>query len=324
MTRAPRDPLTWLYPPIEPFDSGHLDVGDGHRVWFERCGDPHGKPVVFLHGGPGAGLSPEHRRFFDPARYHIVLFDQRGAGKSTPHASLDHNTTWDLVADVERLRAHVGIDRWMVFGGSWGSTLALAYAEAHPERVSELVLRGVFLGRPWEVAWAYRADGVGRVFPDAWERFVAPVPVGERGDLVGAYRRLLASDDEATRVGAARAWSVWETELSHIVASPEDIAEAEVDDDAVSVSKIEIHYFDHGCFLRGEDQLLDDVGRIRHIPAVIVQGRHDLVCPMQSAWELARAWPEADLQIIGDAGHSAFEPAITRALVAATDRFAGR
>lgn len=321
MQRAPRDPVTWLYPEISPYDEGHLDVGDGHRVWYEQCGRPDGKPVVFLHGGPGGGLSPAHRRFFDPSRYRVVLFDQRGAGRSTPHASLEHNTTWDLVADIERLRVHLGLERWQVFGGSWGSTLALAYAQAFPERVTELVLRGIFLGRPQEIAWTFREDTVAMVFPDAWERFVAPVPIDERQDLVGAYHRLVTSEDEAVRLGAARAWSVWETVLSHIVASPDDIAEAEKDADALAVSRIEIHYFIHGCFLRTPDQLLSDVPKIRHIPAIIVHGRHDLVCPMQSAWDLARAWPEADLQIIGDAGHSAFEPPISRALVAATDRF---
>jgi len=317
-----RDPQTWLYPPIEPFATEMLDVGDGHQLYLEQAGNPRGKPVVFLHGGPGGGLSPNHRRFFDPRRYRIVLFDQRGSGKSTPHASLEHNTTGDLVADIERIREHLGLERWQVFGGSWGSTLALAYAEAHPGRVTELVLRGIFLGRKSEIDWLYQGGTVDQLFPDGWQRFIAPVPEAERGDLLGAYERLLNDTDEAVRLRAARAWSVWETLLSHIVASPEDLAEAEQDADAIAVSKIEIHYFRHGCFFRTPNQLLEDVGRLRAIPAVIVQGRYDLVCPLQSAWDLANAWPEADLHIVGDAGHSAFEAGISRALVAATDRFA--
>jgi len=322
--RTLRDPLSWLYPNVEPFDSGHLAVTSGHRLYYEQAGRPDGKPVVFLHGGPGGGISPQHRRFFDPTRYRAVLFEQRGTGKSTPHACLVDNTTWDLVADIERLREHLGIDTWQVFGGSWGSTLALAYAQTHPERVSELVLRGIFLGRPVEIDWLYNAHTVGAIFPDGWARFIAPVPEADRGDILKGYVKLLASDDAAVRLRAARAWSVWETLLSHIVASAEDLADAEKDDDAIAVTAIEIHYFLHGCFLRTPNQLLEDVHRIRHIPSIIVQGRYDLVCPMTSAWDLAQAWPEAELMVIGDAGHSAFEVPITRALVAATDRFSGR
>ncbi|MFO0750236.1 MAG: prolyl aminopeptidase [Myxococcota bacterium] len=320
--RALHDPLTWLYPPLEPFESGHLEVGDGHRIYYEQSGAPGGKPAIFLHGGPGGGISPQHRRFFHPDRYRAVLFDQRGSGKSTPHASLEHNTTWDLVADIERLREHLGIEKWLVFGGSWGSTLALAYAEAHPDRVSELVLRGIFLGRPFEIDWLYQGATVGAVFPDGWARFIEPVPEAERGDLLRGYAKLLASPDAEVRLRAARAWSVWETLLSHVVASPEDLAEAEQADDAIAITAIEIHYFLNQCFFRAPTQLLDDVHKIRHIPGVIVHGRYDLVCPLQSAWDLAAAWPEVDLQIIGDAGHSAFEHGISRALVAATDRFA--
>jgi proline iminopeptidase len=322
--RPLRDPLSWLYPPVEAFDSGHLEVTSGHRLYFEQSGNPDGKPAIFLHGGPGGGISPRHRSFFDPNAYRAVLFDQRGAGKSLPHASLVDNTTADLVADIERLREHLGIERWLVFGGSWGSTLALAYSQAHPERVTELVLRGIFLGRQAEIDWLYQGGSVGAIFPDGWARFIEPVPEAERGDILGAYQRLLSSSDAETRLRAARAWSVWETLLSHIVTTADELAEAEEDDEALAVSQIEIHYFVHGCFLRSPTQLLDDVPKIRHIPTVIVQGRYDLVCPLQSAWDLAAVWPEADLQIIGDAGHSAFETPIARALVAATDRFAGR
>jgi len=323
MTRALKDSMTWMYPLIDPFDAGHLQVSPVHRIYYEQVGDAHGKPAIFLHGGPGGGISPQHRRFFHPS-YRTVLFDQRGSGKSTPHACLDDNTTWDLVADIERLREHLGIDKWLVFGGSWGSTLALAYAQAHPERVTELVLRGIFLGRQPEVDWLYDATRVGALFPDGFERFVAPLPEADRHDVLQGYAKLLASPDAAVRLRAARAWSVWETLLSHVHTSAAELAEAEAEADAVAITQIEVHYFVNRCFLRSETQLLDDVSRIRHIPAVIVHGRYDIVCPMQSAWDLAAAWPEADLQIVGDAGHSAFEPGISRALVAATDRFAKR
>ena len=319
-----RDPLTWLYPPLEAYDQGRLSVPGGHALFYEQAGNPQGKPVVFLHGGPGASSGAIHRRFFDPERYRVVLFDQRGAGKSTPQASIEANTTWDLVADIERLRVHLGIDRWQVFGGSWGSTLALAYAESHPQSVTELILRGIFLGRPAEIAWVYQAGTVGALYPDGWAHFVAPIPEAERGDLVAAYHRLLTTGTPEARLAAARAWNVWETRLSHLVASTDVIAEAASDKDALSTALLEIHYFRNDCFLRTPTQLLDDVHRIRHIPCIIVQGRYDLVCPLQSAWNLAEAWPEADLQIIGDAGHSAFELGNTRALVAATDRFAHR
>jgi proline iminopeptidase len=322
--RPLRDPITWLHPPVEPFDTGRLQVSPLHTIYYEQVGRVDGKPAIFLHGGPGGGISPAHRRFFAPDRYRAVLFDQRGSGKSTPHASLDENTTWDLVADIERLREHLGIERWLVFGGSWGSTLALAYAQAYPERVTELVLRGIFLGRPVEIDWLYQGGTVAALFPDGWERFVAPVPVAERGDMLRAYKRLLTSGDPAVRLDAARAWSVWETLLSHIVASPEDLAEAELADDAIAITEIEIHYFLNSCFLRSPTQLLEDIDLIRHIPTVIVQGRYDLVCPPMSAFELAKAFPEADFQVIGDAGHSAFEAPISRALVAATDRFGER
>jgi proline iminopeptidase len=265
------------------------------------------------------------RRFFDPARYRIVLFDQRGCGKSRPYASLVDNTTWDLVADIERLREHLGIDRWQVFGGSWGSTLALAYAQSHPDRVTELVLRGIFLVRPWEFRWFYETpDGTGALYPDLYEEFVKPIPLAERGDLMQAYYRRLTSDNAEVRREAARAWSVWEGATSFLRLNPDYIAKFAEDEVADAFARIECHYFVNGGFLRTPSQLLDDVPKIRHLPCTIVQGRYDVVCPMKSAWDLHRAWPEADLRIIADAGHSAFEPGILSELVAATDRYATR
>jgi proline iminopeptidase len=320
MAPAPR---RTLYPEIEPYNAGYLQVSELHRLYFEESGNPHGKPVVFLHGGPGGGTVPEQRRFFDPERYRIVLFDQRGCGRSTPHAELRENTTWELVGDIERLRAHLGIERWQVFGGSWGSTLALAYAQTHPRRVSELVLRGIFLLRPSEVKWFYQ-DGASALFPDAWERFIAPIPPDERGDLMKAYHRRLTSDDPAVRRAAARAWSVWEASTSYLQVNSEQIERAADDEFSLAFARIECHYFVHKGFLERDNQLLENVSRIRHIPAVIVQGRYDVVCPVQSAWDLHRAWPESDLRLVDDAGHSAFEPGILAELLAATDRFAAR
>jgi proline iminopeptidase len=310
-----------FYPPIEPHRSGHLAVGDGHEVYWEECGNPRGRPVVFLHGGPGAGCDERARRFFDPARYRIFLFDQRGCGRSRPHASLEHNTTWDLVADIERLRELAGVERWQVFGGSWGSTLALAYAETHPARVSELVLRGIFLLRKAELDWFYQ-QGASFLYPDRWEQYVAPIPAAERGDLMRAFHRRLTGPDPAAAAAAARAWAVWEGATSYLLTDDDNVRKWGEDEFALAVARIECHYFVNGGFMRSESQLLDDIGRIRHIPAVIVQGRHDVVCPMYTAWDLHRAWPEAEFQVIGDAGHSAFEPGITDALIRATDRFA--
>jgi len=312
-----------LYPEIEPHDVGRLQVSGLHSIHYEVSGNPEGKPVVFLHGGPGGGTDPKQRRFFDPSAYRIVLFDQRGCGRSTPHAELRENTTWDLVGDIEKLRAHLGIERWQVFGGSWGSTLALAYAQTHPRRVSELVLRGIFLLRRAELLWFYQ-EGASALFPDAWEAFLAPIPAAERGDLMKAYHRRLTGDDPAVRLEAARAWSVWEASTSFLLQRPDFIANAAGDDFALAFARIEAHYFVHRGFLEREQQLLENVGRLRHIPSVIVQGRYDVVCPMASAWQLHRAWPEAELVIVPDAGHSAFEPGILEALIAATDRFALR
>jgi len=314
-----------LYPPIRPYRKGRLRVSPVHELYFEESGNPRGKPVVFLHGGPGGGTSPSMRRFFNPRRYRIVLFDQRGCGKSTPHASLVANTTWDLVEDIERLREHLGIRRWQVFGGSWGSTLALAYSQRHPRRVTELVLRGIFLLRRSELEWFYQDElGAASMFPDLWEKYIAPIPKRERGNMMRAYYRRLTSKNRATRARAAYTWSVWEAATSYLRASASDIARYDDSDTAAAFARIECHYFVNRGFLSREDQLLRDVRKIRHIPAVIVQGRYDVVCPARSAWALHRAWPQADLRITPDAGHSAFEPGNVRELVAATDRFSRR
>jgi len=310
-----------LYPEIEPHHTGRLRVSDVHELYFEESGNPTGKPVVFLHGGPGGGSDAKQRRFFDPAHYRIVLFDQRGCGKSTPHASLEDNTTWHLVADIERLREHLAIERWQVFGGSWGSTLALAYAEKHPDRVTELVLRGIFLLRKWEIDWFYQEVGAGAFFPEAFEPYLAAIPEAERGDLVRAYHRRLTSDDPAVRQAAAKAWSVWEGSTSFLLQNHDYIARCAGDKFADAFARIECHYFVNGGFFEHDGQLLTDVGRIRHIPTVIVQGRYDVVCPAKSAWDLARVFPEANLRIVPDAGHSAFEPGMIHELITATDGF---
>jgi proline iminopeptidase len=312
--------LRQLYPDVETFDSGLLKVSDLHTLYYEQSGNPHGKPVVFLHGGPGGGTNPKCRRFFDPAVYRIVLFDQRGCGQSTPHAELTDNTTWDLVADIERVREHLGIDRWQVFGGSWGSTLALAYAETHPDKVTELVLRGIFMLRRWELEWFYQ-KGCDALYPDAWETYLAAIPQAEHGDLISAYHRRLTHSDQAVRLAAARAWSVWEGATSYLYQDTSHIASSAEDEFALAFARIECHYFVNAGFFEVDGQLLRDVGRIRHIPTVIVQGRYDVVCPVRSAWDLHRAFPEADLRIVQDAGHSGFEPGIASELVAATDRF---
>lgn len=316
-----------LYPAIEPYETGELLVGDGQRVYWEQSGNPDGKPVVFLHGGPGAGTSPWHRRFFDPERYRIVLFDQRGCGRSTPHASdpaadLRHNTTWHLVADIELLRRNLGIERWQVFGGSWGSALALAYAQSHPDAVSEIVLRGVFTLRRHELEWFYEG-GASAIFPDRWEAFIEPIPMVERSRMIEAYHRRLTDPDPAVHGPAGVAWTTWEA--STLTLHPDDdlVASMAEPTAAVAFARIENHYFMHGGWLR-EGQLIEDAGAVRHIPAVIVQGRYDVCTPMMTAWDLHRAWPEAELVVVPDASHSASEPGIASALRAATDRFATR
>ncbi|MEM7278706.1 MAG: prolyl aminopeptidase [Pseudomonadota bacterium] len=311
-----------LYPPVEPFMSDWLDVGDGHSLYYEQSGNPEGKPVVVLHGGPGGGSDAAMRGFFDPERYRIVIFDQRGAGKSRPHASLHENTTWDLVADIERLRETLGIDQWQVFGGSWGSTLSLAYAQSHPERVTELVLRGIFMLRDFELRWFYEDGGASRIFPDSWQTYLEQIPVPERSNMQAAYYKRLTSEDEEVRMAAARAWSVWEGSTSCLIPNDDVVDRFAGAELALAMARIECHYFINNGFME-PDQLLTNIDRIRHIPAVIVQGRYDVVCPMQSAFELHQAWPEAQFDVVADAGHSAFESGNTDALVRATDRFSG-
>jgi len=312
-----------LYPDIEPYRTDRLAVDDLHTLHIEECGNPHGLPVLFLHGGPGAGVSTYHRRFFDPARYRIVLFDQRGAGKSTPHAELRDNTTQHLVADIEKIRVHCGIERWVVFGGSWGSTLALAYAQAHPERVLGLVLRGIFLGRPGELRWFNELDGGARwIFPERWRRYLDYIPEAEHGELVEAYWRRLDDPDPDVRLAAALAWGWWEGGSTTLVHDPQESGNFEEPAIAISVARAEAHYFRHRVFLE-PDQLLRGVDRIRHIPATIVHGRYDIICPVKSAIDLAAAWPQASLHIVL-AGHSAADPAIVDVLVGATDALADR
>jgi proline iminopeptidase len=311
-----------LYPEVLPYRAEHFAVDDTHALYVEEVGTSDGIPALFLHGGPGAGCEPYHRRFFDPRRYRVVLFDQRGAGRSTPHASLQDNTTWDLVEDIERLRRHLGIERWLVFGGSWGSTLALAYAETHPERVSALVLRGIFLCRPQEIAWFYQS-GASRLYPDYWQDFVEPVEQARRGDLLHAYHELLTGDDELRRLAAAKAWSVWEGRTATLLPDASVEAHFAQPKVALSMARIECHYFVNDAFLR-PDQLLADAARLAGIPGVIVHGRYDVICPLENAWALHAAWPDSELAIIPDAGHSAAEPGTRRRLVEATDAFAER
>ncbi len=315
--------LRGFYPEIEPYRTGMLRVSDLHEIYFEESGNPDGKPAVFVHGGPGGGTQPKQRRFFDPAAYRIVLFDQRGCGKSTPHACLTDNTTWELVADMERLREHLEIERWLVFGGSWGSTLALAYAQANADRVTELVLRGIFLLRKREIRWFYQ-QGADAIFPDAWEDYIAPIPTDEHGDLLRAYYTRLTSDDPTVRLAAAKAWSLWEARTSTLHPDAEIIAHFRDAEFALAFARIECHYFVNGAFFDHDGQLLTNVGRIRHLPTVIVQGRYDVVCPADSAWALHRAFPEADLRIVPDAGHAATEPGNLHELIEATDRFRQR
>ena len=310
-----------LYPEIQPYDTGTLPVDERHTLYYEQCGNPEGKPVVLLHGGPGGGCSDKMRRFHDPEKYRIVLFDQRGSGRSTPHADLVDNTTWHLVEDIETLRVKLGIDRWQVFGGSWGSTLALAYAETHPKRVTELVLRGIFMLRRWELEWFYQ-EGASRLFPEAWEHYIKAIPVTERHDLISAFHRRLTSEDDKTRLAAAKAWSVWEgaTSFLHI---DEDFANSHEDPQfALAFARIENHYFVNSGFFEVDDQLLRDAGNLADIPGVIVHGRYDVVCPVQNATDLHKAWPKSELVITPASGHSAFEAETVDALVRATDAFA--
>ncbi len=316
-----RLPRTRLFPAIEPYRTGRLRVSALHTLYFEECGNPRGQPLVFLHGGPGGGCDAGHRRYFDPRKWRIVLFDQRGCGRSRPHAELRGNTTWDLVADIERLREHLGIEDWVVFGGSWGSTLALAYAETHPQHCRALVLRGIFMLRRQELTWFYQ-HGASEIFPDAWESYLAPIPPRDRGDLMAAYYKRLTSSDRRVRRTAARAWSVWEASTSKLLVDAELVDKFGGTRYADAFARIEAHYFVNGGFFQHDDQLLRNIRRIRHIPGVIVQGRYDMVCPMRSAWDLHRAWPEAKFIVVPDAGHAVSEAGIRSALVAETDALA--
>ncbi|MEE4210071.1 MAG: prolyl aminopeptidase [Parvularcula sp.] len=310
-----------FYPPIEPFHRARLRVTPLHDIYYEVSGNPDGKPVIVCHGGPGGGSSPSMRRYFDPERYKIVLFDQRGCGRSTPHAELRDNTTWDLVADMERLRQELGIDRWQVFGGSWGSTLALAYALTHKQRVTELVLRGIFTLRREELLWFYQ-EGANWIYPEGWEEFIAPIPADERGDFLSAYRKRLQGNDTEAQLEAAKAWSVWEGSTVSLFPSRERMESFAGDRFALAFARIENHYFCEGGFFEKDDWIISEAGRLEGVPGTIVQGRYDVVTPMKTAWELHKAWPGSQLRIIDDAGHAASEPGIVKALIAATDRYA--
>ena len=316
--------LRTLYPPIEPFESGMLDVGDGHQLYWERCGTRGAKPAIFLHGGPGGGSNEKHRRQFDPARYDVLLFDQRGCGRSTPHASLHANTTRDLVADIEQLRELAGHDKWLVFGGSWGSTLSLAYAQTHPERVTELVLRGVFLFQQYELDWMYKEGGASQLYPDKWDEFVSVIPEAERGgDLIEAFAKRLTGSDAAEQLSAAKAWSKWEADIVTLLPHPEVVEEFTGPDKAIAIARIENHYMANNGWLE-EGQLLQGAGKLKGIPGVIVQGRHDCCTPPIAAWQLKKAWPEVELNIVPDGGHLYNEPGVLDGLIRATDKFADR
>lgn len=308
-----------LYSPIEPYNNGYLQVSDLHQIYYEEVGVPTGRPVVFLHGGPGGGIDPIYRRYFHPERWRVILFDQRGCGRSLPPAELSENTTWDLVSDIEKLRSHLGVSQWAVFGGSWGSTLALAYSQTHPEACTALVLRGIFMLRQRELHWFYQ-EGASAIFPDAWEDYLKPIPVDERDNLIVAYYKRLTSPDVRIRQEAARAWSVWEASTSKLLVDTQLKAKFAENQFADAFARIECHYFINRGFLDSEDQLLHNVDRIRHLPAVIVQGRYDVVCPMITAWELHNEWPEAQFIVVPDAGHSMTEPGIRSALLDATDQ----
>ena len=313
-----------LYPPIEPYRKGMLDTGDGHQIYWELCGNPQGKPAVFLHGGPGSGCTPAHRQLFDPGRYQILLFDQRGCGRSRPHASLDNNTTWHLTADMERLRTEIaGAEKWLVFGGSWGSTLALAYAQQHPGRVSELVVRGIFGLRRAELRWFYQ-EGASWLFPDYWEDYLAPIPAEERGDLIAAYRKRLTGNDPVEQLRAAKAWSLWEGRTITLLPSAKHQQSHADDQNALAFARIENHYFVHDGFMECDGQLLRDAHKLHGIPGTIIQGRYDACTPARTAWELHKAWPQAAFHLVPDAGHAFDEPGILARLIEATDTYASR
>ena len=308
-----------LYPPREAYLEGKLKVSDLHTIHFEESGNPQAKPIVVLHGGPGGGCPSYYRQYFNPEKWRVIMFDQRGCGKSTPHAELRENTTWDLVGDIEKLREHLGIDNWVVFGGSWGSTLSLAYSQTHPERCTGLILRGIFMLRQKELHWFYQ-EGASNIFPDAWEEYLKPIPQGERDDLLNAYYKRLTSEDKKIRLEAAKSWSIWEASTSKLFLDKSLMNSFGESAFADAFARIECHYFVNKGFFETEDQLLTNVDKIRHIPAVIVQGRYDVVCPMVSAWELHKEWKEAEFIVVPDAGHSMTEPGIQTALLDATDK----
>ncbi|KAJ3019589.1 UNVERIFIED_CONTAM: hypothetical protein HDU68_010601 [Siphonaria sp. JEL0065] len=311
---------TALYPPIEAYNKGFLNVSDIHSIYYEESGNPKGLPVVYLHGGPGGGISPSDRQYFDPKFYRIIAFDQRGAGQSTPPAELEGNDTWSLVEDIEKIRTTLGVDQWVVFGGSWGSTLALTYAIKHAERVKALILRGIFTLRQSELKWFYQ-EGASHIFPDAFDAYSAVIPEEERGDYISAYYKRLTSSDPAVRRAAGKAWSAWEMKTSKLYVSEEMVKHAEDDTWADQFARIECHYFINKGFFESDAWILENVDKIRHIPAVIVQGRYDVVCPATTAWELHKKWPEAEFHLIADSGHSAKEPGTTKLLVEAANKF---
>ena len=309
-----------LFPETKAYHSAYLAVSERHSLYYEESGNPQGQPVVFIHGGPGGGVIPKFRRFFDPEHYRIILFDQRGAGQSRPPADLNENTTWDLVADMEKLRNHLGIEQWLLFGGSWGSTLALTYAISHPAQVTGLILRGIFLCRPWEIHWLYQ-QGASHIFPDAYERYVSAIPAAERQDLVSAFHRRLVGDDPIERLKAAQAWSAWEASISKLIPDPNLVDQFEEDEFALAFARIEAHYFVNKGFYATDNWILENITKIRHKPGVIIHGRYDVVCALQNAWELHKAWPEAEFKITPDAGHSSMEAGTLQALITATEQF---
>lgn len=312
--------MNTFFPEIEPYNSGMLKVSSLHTVYFEECGNPKGKPIVFLHGGPGGGCSPDHRRFYDPQHYRIILFDQRGCGKSTPFAELKENTTWDLVSDMEKIREHLKIDKWVVFGGSWGSTLAISYGIRHPDRCLGFVLRGIFLCRPWEINWFYQ-EGASLIYPDLWEKYWQQIPENQRSNMVKAYYSQLTSSDENLKLTAAKIWSTWEASTSKLILDTSFVDDYEDPEKALPFARIECHYFINNSFFPTDNYLLENIHKINHLPCIIVHGRYDIVCPAKSAWELHKAWPGSKLSFIADSGHSVMEIGITDKVIQATEDF---
>ena len=309
-----------LFPNIEPFNTFSLPVSDLHTIYVEESGNKNGKPVIFLHGGPGGGVDPKYRRYFDPEKWRIIMFDQRGCGKSTPFAELEENTTWDLVSDIEKIRNHLSIDKWVVFGGSWGSTLSLAYSQTHPDSCKGLILRGIFLVRKKELDWFYQ-EGASNIFPDRWESFLEPIPVEKRDNLMQAYYEILTGEDHSKKIEAAKAWSTWEGSTVKLLEDENFISDFSDDKFAEAFARIECHYFMNNCWFDSDNHLIENMHKIRHIPGVIIHGRYDIICPVIQAWDLHKAWPEADLHIIPDAGHSIFEDGIKNKILEYTDRF---